>query len=71
MAEGREAINFHQSNCKKPKIQPLDPSHYRPKSKDPQSPKCLHGVLFDQGNKCLKEIRVGHEWKPKVWSRGH
>jgi hypothetical protein len=28
MAEGQEAVNFHQSNCKKPRVQPLDPSHY-------------------------------------------
>jgi hypothetical protein len=28
MAEGREAINFKQSHCKKPRIQPLDPSHW-------------------------------------------
>jgi hypothetical protein len=27
MVEGREAVNFHQSDCKKPRIQPLDSSH--------------------------------------------
>jgi hypothetical protein len=27
MAEGQEAVNFHQSARKKPIIQPLDPSH--------------------------------------------
>ena len=26
-AEGREALGFHQSDCKKPRIWPLDPSH--------------------------------------------
>jgi hypothetical protein len=29
MAKGREAVDFHQSNCKKPRVRPLDPSHYR------------------------------------------
>jgi hypothetical protein len=28
MAEGREAVDFHQSNCKKPRVRPLDPSHF-------------------------------------------
>ena len=27
-------------------------------------------VLFDQGDKLLKEVWVGHDWKPKPWSRG-
>ena len=35
MAEGWEAIHFHQSNCKKPWVQPLDPSH------SSQSPKAV------------------------------
>jgi hypothetical protein len=35
MAEGREAVDFHQSNCKKPRVRPLDPSHYG------QSPKAV------------------------------
>jgi hypothetical protein len=26
MAEGREAVDFHQSNCKKPRVRPLDPT---------------------------------------------
>jgi hypothetical protein len=28
MAEGREAVDFHQSSCKNPRVRPLDPSHY-------------------------------------------
>jgi hypothetical protein len=27
MAEGRKAVNFHQSYCKKPRVRPLNPSH--------------------------------------------
>jgi hypothetical protein len=27
MAEGQEAIDFHQSDCKKPRFRALDPSH--------------------------------------------
>ena len=27
MAEGREVVDFHQSDCKKPRIRPLHPSH--------------------------------------------
>jgi hypothetical protein len=28
MAEDRDAVDFHQSNYKKPRVQPLNPSHY-------------------------------------------
>jgi hypothetical protein len=35
MAGGREAVDFHQSNCKKSRVRPLDPSHYG------QSPKAV------------------------------
>ena len=27
MAEGREVVDFHQLDGRKPRIQPLDPSH--------------------------------------------
>jgi hypothetical protein len=27
MAEDRGVVDFHQSDCKKPRIRPLDPSH--------------------------------------------
>ena len=27
-------------------------------------------LLFDEGNKLSKEVWVGQEWKPKLWSRG-
>ena len=27
-------------------------------------------TLFDQGDGLLKEVWVGQEWKPKLWSRG-
>jgi hypothetical protein len=35
MAEGREVVDFHISNCKKPRVRPLDPSRYG------QSPKAV------------------------------
>jgi hypothetical protein len=35
MAEGQEAVDFHQSSCKKPRARPLHPSH------DGQSPKTV------------------------------
>jgi hypothetical protein len=38
MAEGREAVDFHQSNCKKPRVRPIDPSQ------SGQSPKAV-GIL--------------------------
>jgi hypothetical protein len=28
MAEGREGVDSHQSKCKKPRVRPLDSSHY-------------------------------------------
>jgi hypothetical protein len=40
MAKGWEAVGFHQSNCKKPRVRPLDPSHYG------QSPKAV-AILND------------------------
>jgi hypothetical protein len=27
-------------------------------------------LLFDQGDELSKEVWVGQEWKPKLWSRG-
>ena len=54
MAGGRHAVDFHRSNCTKPRVRPLGP--------------CL---LFDEVDWLLKEIWVGREWKPKLWSRGH
>jgi hypothetical protein len=33
MAGGQEAADFHQSNCKKPRVQPLDSSHYGRRSR--------------------------------------
>jgi hypothetical protein len=54
MAEGQEAVNFHQSNCKKPRNWPLD-LHTRG-----QSPKAVAlqnayvAILFDQCNGLLK-----------------
>ena len=62
------AVNFHQSDCKKPRIWPRDLSHYRPKSKGRRNFKCL---FFYQGDGLSKEVWVQHEWKPKLWSRGH
>ena len=50
MAEGREAIDFHQSNCKKPRIWPLDPSHYRRRN--------LKRLLFEEGDGLSKEVWV-------------
>jgi hypothetical protein len=40
MAEGWEAIDFHQSNGKKPRVWSLDPSHYG-QSHYGQSPKAV------------------------------
>ena len=66
VAEGREAVGFHQSDCMKPRIRPLDLSHERSKSKGRRSPKCLHGSVFlDKGDKLLKEVWVGQGCKPK------
>ena len=59
MAEGREAINFNPTYCKKPRIQPLDPSHYSPKFKGHYSPKCLHGNIFLPRQRTL-EGSLGH-----------
>jgi hypothetical protein len=28
-------------------------------------------ILFDKGNELSKEVWVEHEWKPKLWLRGH
>jgi hypothetical protein len=39
-----------------------------PKSKDRHNYKCS---LLDEGNGFSKEVWVGREWEPKVWSKGH
>jgi hypothetical protein len=31
----------------------------------------LKQLLFEEGGKLSKEIWVGRDWKPKLWSRGH
>jgi hypothetical protein len=46
MAEGQDAVAFHQSDCKKPRFWPLNPSQWMPKTKGCRSPKCLHGSTF-------------------------
>jgi hypothetical protein len=52
---------------------PLDPSHWRPKSKGKvvALQNVYMVVLFDQGHKLSKEVWVNQEWKPKQWSRAH
>jgi hypothetical protein len=67
MAKGREAVDFHQSNCKKSKSVASQPFTLRPKSKGHCNLKCL---LFDKGDGLSKEVWVGREWRPKLWSRG-
>jgi hypothetical protein len=72
MAEGREAVDLHQSNCKKPRVWPLNPSHYGqialwPKSKGHRN---LEWLLFEDGDGLSKEVWVRREWKSKPWSRG-
>jgi hypothetical protein len=61
MAEGREAVDFHQSNCKKTKS--LGSRHFtlRPKSKDRRDLECL---LLDEGDGLSKKVWVRHEHKP-------
>jgi hypothetical protein len=63
MAKGHEAVNFHQLDCKKPRIQPLDPYTLEAKVQRPEIPTWQH---FDQGNGPSKEVWVGCEWKPKL-----
>jgi hypothetical protein len=43
------------------------PFTLRLKSKGHRNLKC---ILFDEGDGPLKEVWVGREWKPKLWSRG-
>jgi hypothetical protein len=56
-----EAIHFHQSNCKKPRIWPLDPSHYMLKSKGCRKLKSLHGNIFWPRRWTLKGS-LGRTW---------
>jgi hypothetical protein len=42
------------------------PFTLRPKAKSRCNLKCL---LFDKGDKLSKEVWVGWDWKPKLWSR--
>jgi hypothetical protein len=61
MAEGREAVDFHQLDCKKSRAQPLDPSHWRPKSKGRRSPKFVHGNTSWWRRRTL-EGSLGRTW---------
>jgi hypothetical protein len=67
MTEGREVVDFRQSNCKNPRVQLLHPFTLWPKSKDRGN---LKWLLFKEGDGLSKEGWLGREWKPKLWSRG-
>ena len=58
VAEGREAVGFHQLDCKKPKIQPLDPHTRGPSPKAVALKNAYMAVLFDQDNGLSKEVWV-------------
>jgi hypothetical protein len=62
MAEGWEAVDFHQSNCKQPRGRPLDPSHYIwPKSKD----RCnLDWLLFEEGDGLSRKFGLDGNGNP-------
>ena len=45
MAKGREAVGFHESNCKNQEFDNLS-LHWRPKSKGRRNLTCLHGSIF-------------------------
>jgi hypothetical protein len=70
MVKSQKAVNFHQSDCKNQGVG-LSTLHIRG-----QSPKVValqngHMTIFVyQGKKLSKEVWVGHERKPKLWSRG-
>ena len=50
MVEGREAVDLHQLDSKVPRIQPIDPSHHRSKSKAAALQDVYMAIFFDQGN---------------------
>jgi hypothetical protein len=64
MAKGWEAVNFCQSNCKKPRVWPFT---LWPKSK---GLRIFKMTTFWRRRRTLKEVSVGPEWRPKLWSRG-
>jgi hypothetical protein len=67
MVEGRKAVDFHQFDCKKPKAWPLHPLH---QDQSPKTIKILNAYFLTKVMDS-KEVWVGWEWKPKLWSRGH
>ena len=51
MGEGWKAINFHQLDCKKPKIRPLNPFTLGAKVQKVVALQNVYmALLFDQGN---------------------
>ena len=71
MDKGREAINFRQSGCKKPRIVGLLTLRTRGQSpQDSVLQNAYMAIAFDQGDGLSKEVLVGQEWKPKLWTRG-
>jgi hypothetical protein len=55
IAKGREVVGFYQSDCKKPRIWPLNSSHWRSKLKGHRFLKCLHGNTFLSRWRTLEE----------------
>ena len=67
---GREAVDFHQADCKKPKIWPLT-LHTIGQSLKAVTLQIAYMIeFFDQGDGLWKEVWAGHHGKPKLWSRG-
>jgi hypothetical protein len=67
MAEGREVIDFHQSNCKKPRVRPLKPAHYG------QSPKVVaiqNDYFLKKATDSQRKLGSDGNGNPKLWSRG-
>jgi len=66
VAEGREAIDFYQRDCKKSRIRPLRPFTLEAKVQRLLSyVAILFDRTFDQSNELSKEVWVGLESKPK------
>ena len=72
MAKERDAINPHESHCKKRGIWPLNPFHTRGQSRKTERPSKMRTwqQFFDQSERLSKGFWVAQEWKPKLWSRG-
>jgi hypothetical protein len=63
MVEGQEVVDFHQSDCKNPRIWP--------RGQSPKAVANLKCLLFDEGDGLSKEVWDRTEMETQTMVNGH